>query len=310
MRVASQKPGANNLMDADENKERAASEEREEVRLTGESGGERTKGRASRPRPKRGSTRVTSGAVAAATGAARGAAGSLLRLTPAGDAARLWLPTAIAVLMVTFVFFAAGGSPRFVHLLLAVDVFYGLFLVLTWGAMWPSTPADVRRWALAQELPRSRWRRFVEVIISDRRVFSGGAGMSTIIGVSVGGVGLALALLPRGGDLGAEPLLALLCVLGVLLSWALLHTSYAMYYAHLYYRDPREPGGMEFPGGEEPAAPDFAYFAFAIGTAFAVSDVSVSSGEVRRTVLAHGVLAFFYNATILALVLNLIISST
>jgi len=172
--------------------------------------------------------------------------------------------------------------------------------------MWPSTPAHVRAWALAQKPPRSRWGRFVGVL-SDRRVFSGGAGMSLITSLSVGGLFLALGLLPQSGGLGEAPLRALLSVLGVLLSWSLLHTSYAMYYTHLYYRIPDEPGGMEFPGEEEPAAPDFAYFAFAIGTAFATSDVSVSSGEVRRTVLVHSVLAFFYNATILALVINLII---
>jgi uncharacterized membrane protein len=221
----------------------------------------------------------------------------------------MWLPTAIAVLVLAFVFFAAGESFRYVHWLLGINVLYGLILVLTWGAMWLSTPADVRRWALAQEPPRSsRWGRFVEVI-SDRRVFSGGSGMSFIISVSVGGLSLAVALLPRGEDLGAEPLRTLLCVLGVLLSWALLHTSYAMYYAHLYYRDPRKAGGMEFPGEAEPVAPDFAYFAFAIGTTFATSDVSVSSGKVRQTVLVHGVLAFFYNTAIFALVVNLVVGS-
>ena len=123
-------------MDSDENKERTTPGEREEVRPTG-SGGERTEGRASRP--DRGSTRGTSGAVAAATGAAR----SLLRLTPAGDAARMWLPTAVASLVLAFVFFAAGGPFRSVHWLLGINVSYGLILVLTWGAMWLSTPADV-----------------------------------------------------------------------------------------------------------------------------------------------------------------------
>lgn len=249
---------------------------------------------------------MTSGAVAAAIGTVRSAVKSLLRLTPVGDAARMWLPTAIALLMQTFVFFTVGGPLQFVYVLLGVNVSYGLFLVLTWGAMYLSTPADVRRWALAQERPHSRWRRFVEES-SGRRVFSGGVGMSTIISFSVGGLFFALALLPRGEDLGAEPLRALLCVLGVLMSWALLHTSYAMYYAHLYYRIPRKPGGMVFPGDEEPAALDFAYFAFTVGTAFSTSDVSVSSGKARLAVLMHSVLAFFYNTTILALVVNLII---
>ncbi len=294
-------------MDND-NKERTAPEEREEVSPTG-SGGERTKERPNRPDrgPTRGK-RVTSGAVAAAVGAVRGAARSLLRLTPAGDAARMWLPTAIALLVQTSVFFAVGGPLQFVYLLLGVDIFYGLFLVLTWGAMWLSTPADVRRWALAQDLPGSRWQRFVQES-SGKKVFSGSAGMSFIISASLGGLGLALALLPQGGSLGAEPLRALLCVPGVLMAWALLHTSYAMYYAHLYYRDPRQPGGMEFPGEEEPAAPDFAYFAFTVGTAFATSDVRVRSAKVRRTVLLHSILAFFYNSAILALVFNLVIGS-
>ncbi len=67
--------------------------------------------------------------------------------------------------------------------------------------------------------------------------------------------------------------------------------------------------GWSFPGRGEPAAPDFAYFAFAVGTTFATSDVSVSSAKVRLAVLVHGVLAFFYNTTILALVVNLVIGS-
>lgn len=134
--------------------------------------------------------------------------------------------------------------------------------------------------------------------------------MVMIISASVLGLGLALTLLPQSGSLGAQPLRTLLCVAGVLLAWALLHTSYAMYYAHLYYRNPSKAGGMVFPAEEEPEALDFAYFAFTIGTAFATSDVAVSSGEVRRTVLSHSVLAFFYNTVILALVINLIIIST
>lgn len=298
-----------NFVDADENKERNASEVREEVCRSG-SGGEQMIGRAIRP--DRGSTlgeRVTSSTVSIATGAAGSAAKSLFRLTPSGDAARTWLPIAITLLVMMFVFFALGGSLQYVHVLLAVDAFYGLFLVLTWGAMWLSTPAEVRRWAIAQDSSGSRWQRLVEAS-SGRKVFSGGAGMYTIISLSAGGVILALALLPRGESLGAEPLRAVLCVLGVLMAWALSHTSYAMYYAHLYYRTPRKPGGMEFPGEQEPAAPDFAYFAFTIGTAFATSDVSVSSAKVRRTVLVHSVLAFFYNTTILALVVNLIIISS
>jgi Protein of unknown function (DUF1345) len=237
--------------------------------------------------------------------AVRGAAKFLLSLTPSGDAMRIWVPTGVALLVQAFVFFTIREPLQYVHMLLATNIFYGLFLALTWGAMRSSMPTDVQRWALAQERTGSRWRRFLEES-SGRRVFSGGAGTNTIISFSLAGLFLAVALLPRGEDLGAEPLVALLCVLGVLMSWGLLHTSYAMYYAHLYYRTPSKRGGMEFPGEEEPAALDFAYFAFTIGTAFSTSDVSVSSSKIRRKVLIHSVLAFFYNTTILALVVNLI----
>jgi uncharacterized membrane protein len=52
---------------------------------------------------------------------------------------------------------------------------------------------------------------------------------------------------------------------------------------------------------------DFAYFAFTIGTSFAVSDVDVTSRAIRRAVLGHQILSFFFNTSILALAINLVI---
>jgi uncharacterized membrane protein len=45
-----------------------------------------------------------------------------------------------------------------------------------------------------------------------------------------------------------------------------------------------------------------AYFAFTVGTSFAVSDVDVSADAVRQAVLGHQILSFFYNTSILATV--------
>jgi len=39
---------------------------------------------------------------------------------------------------------------------------------------------------------------------------------------------------------------------------------------------------------------------------FQVSDVRIESHRLRRTGLAHGVLAFFFNVAILALTINII----
>jgi uncharacterized membrane protein len=99
---------------------------------------------------------------------------------------------------------------------------------------------------------------------------------------------------------------SILGFLSVALSWALTHTEYTLRYAHLYYRKGAGSGGLEFPGNAAPADLDFAYFAFTIGMCFQVSDVTVSSPTIRRTALAHALIAFAYNTTILALTLNLI----
>jgi uncharacterized membrane protein len=99
----------------------------------------------------------------------------------------------------------------------------------------------------------------------------------------------------------------------VVLSWVLTHTSYTLRYANLYYRDsgkadPGRPACLEFPGGQQPADIDFAYFAFTVGMCFQVSDVVVRTTRMRREVLAHALLSFVYNTMILALALNVAIS--
>jgi uncharacterized membrane protein len=98
-----------------------------------------------------------------------------------------------------------------------------------------------------------------------------------------------------------------LSVANVAICWALTHTAFTLRYAHLYYRPDEEGvGGVEFPGGARPTYFDFAYLAFTIGMCFQVSDVTVSSPQIRRSVLLHAVLAFVYNTAILAFVLNLV----
>jgi len=97
---------------------------------------------------------------------------------------------------------------------------------------------------------------------------------------------------------------AVLNTLGVVAAWAVLHTSYALYYASRYYRSEKSPGGLAFPGEENPRQLDFAYFAFTIGTSFAVSDVEVTDSKMRQGVLGHQILSFFYNTAILTLVIT------
>jgi uncharacterized membrane protein len=108
-----------------------------------------------------------------------------------------------------------------------------------------------------------------------------------------------------GADKGA--LLVVLCVVAIVASWALTQTAYTLRYAHLYYRDDDEgEGGLTFPGDRKPDDLDFAYFAFTIGMCFQVSDVAITSPQIRRAVLSQALLSFTYNTVILALVLNLL----
>jgi len=101
--------------------------------------------------------------------------------------------------------------------------------------------------------------------------------------------------------------LAFMAAFGVISAWGVLHTSYTLHYAYLYYRSEESAGGLAFPGEQSPDQLDFAYFAFTIGTSFAVSDVDVTDRAIRRAVLGHQILSFFFNTSILALVINLVI---
>jgi uncharacterized membrane protein len=94
----------------------------------------------------------------------------------------------------------------------------------------------------------------------------------------------------------------------VLLSWAFIHTMFALHYAHEFYslHGKKRGGGLIFPHDPEPTYWDFVYFAFAIGTSAEVSDVQVTSKKIRRTIWGHGIVSFFFNVTLIALTVGLV----
>lgn len=102
-----------------------------------------------------------------------------------------------------------------------------------------------------------------------------------------------------------------LSIAAVTLSWMLIHTTLVFHYAHEYYDDDPEGvgdqrGGLDFPGNQDPEYLDFAYFSFVIGMTFQVSDVQITSRQIRRLVLFHGLIAFGLNTFVVALTINLI----
>ena len=91
----------------------------------------------------------------------------------------------------------------------------------------------------------------------------------------------------------------------VVLSWAFIHTILALHYAYEFYGDDNCAGGLKFPDDDRPDYWDFIYFSFVIGMTFQVSDVAVTNKLLRRAVVAHGVLAFFFTTAIVALTVNI-----
>ncbi|MBS0614101.1 MAG: DUF1345 domain-containing protein, partial [Proteobacteria bacterium] len=84
----------------------------------------------------------------------------------------------------------------------------------------------------------------------------------------------------------------------------LVPTMFALHYADLFYSATATSRPLEFPRTTMPVFWDFAYFSFTISAAAQTSDVITLHSTIRRTVLVHTVIAFFFNASILGFAVN------
>lgn len=171
------------------------------------------------------------------------------------------------------------------------DLFSFIVLVMIATAFFNLEPAQIR--VVARKQDSSRSVVFMIVLVS-----------------SVTSLGAVLVLLSnKGGWVLDRKLETFIYLFGVACSWFLLHTIYALRYAHLYYGDhPNRPDGqaegLKFPEETDPDYLDFAYFAFVLGMTFQVSDVCITSKRIRRVALLHGLLSFVFNTVIVALTIN------
>ena len=85
---------------------------------------------------------------------------------------------------------------------------------------------------------------------------------------SLAGVGFTLARASETSG-GTKLLLTVTAILTVMTSWVLVHTVFALRYAHAYYGDPE--GGIDFSSDETPDYHDFAYVSFTIGMTFQIA---------------------------------------
>lgn len=169
------------------------------------------------------------------------------------------------------------------------------FLFLSWLVMVQATPDTMRHNAKRQDEGR--------IVI-----------LSLILAAACASV-FAIGFMLRDTKGTSTSILVLhlvLSVITILGSWLLVHTIFALHYAHSYYQDgdrslaENKAEGLDFPGDNEPDYWDFLYFSFVIGMTSQVSDVAIESRTMRRLALFHGVLSFFFNTTIVAMSINII----
>ncbi|MEE8702853.1 DUF1345 domain-containing protein [Bifidobacterium crudilactis] len=113
-----------------------------------------------------------------------------------------------------------------------------------------------------------------------------------------------LMILQAHGQGRAVLLAAVLTLCSLLLTWSMVHTLYMLRYAGIYYAEP--VGGIEFGGTHNPDYMDFAYMSFTLGMTFQVSDTALNTGLLRRTALAHTLLAYLFNTLVIGATVNLL----
>lgn len=146
-----------------------------------------------------------------------------------------------------------------------------------------------------------------------RRASVADEGIPLIVLLALAAVVLSLAAIFAllAGEGRPDPWDLPLAIASVPLGWLTLHTIAASHYVHLYYATEGEDvraGGLDFAGTREPGAWHFLYFSFVIGMTAQVSDVTVHAAGMRRLVLGHSIVAFFYNTVLLALAVNVAVT--
>jgi uncharacterized membrane protein len=181
------------------------------------------------------------------------------------------------------------------RLMIGWNTFSLCLLIMTWITFKITTPDEIRRQAALQDA--SRVTIFIIILVSAFASF------------------FAVLLLVISKKEETQALDIPIAISGMFFSWFLVHTIFAMRYAHIYYGDHETKpdmfaGGLSFPNENKPDYLDFAYFSFVLGMTFQVSDVQVTSKRLRRLALIHGILSFGFNTIIVALTINVIAGLT
>ena len=87
-------------------------------------------------------------------------------------------------------------------------------------------------------------------------------------------------------------------------SWLLVPTMFTTYYADMFYSVGQADRPLRFPETEMPVFWDFAYFSFTIAAACQTADVLTTRASMRKVVIAHELISFLFNVSILGFAIN------
>jgi uncharacterized membrane protein len=198
--------------------------------------------------------------------------------------------TFISILIGLVAFALLPGSLRLVtRMLVGWDIFIAIYLALVYIMMARCGLAHIKRNAVLQDDGR-----FLILLVTAFGAFAS----------------IAAIVFELGSTKHSAPELTLATVT-IALSWAAVHTTFALHYAHDYYRGAK-PGGLQFPSGDEHDHADywdFVYFSFVIGMTAQVSDVGITDKTIRRTATVHGIISFVFNTALVALMVNIAASA-
>ncbi|MEA9390562.1 DUF1345 domain-containing protein [Acerihabitans sp. TG2] len=175
------------------------------------------------------------------------------------------------------------------RLMIAWNALAWLYLIFLWWEMLRAEPEDIRTIALRQDESASTVLTLVTLTCL----------MSILV--------ILLELSNLKQISGADKAWHLVLTgLTLVVSWSLLPTSFAMHYAHLFYRDHNPHArALIFPNNvKKPYYWDFLYFSFTIAVASQTADVATGTTEVRKVALLQSVISFVFNLAILGLSIN------
>ncbi|WP_460792146.1 DUF1345 domain-containing protein [Nocardioides maradonensis] len=184
-----------------------------------------------------------------------------------------------AVIVVASIVYVIGGQT---WSLIAWEALAVAYLAVGLIVAWPATHDDSEDTRAMRELRRWAW-------------------VLPVVSSVAGAYSAVLALVARSRmQQGLESgVLAVAACLGVVLSWSLLSVGFAQIYLAVDASEP-ESSRIDFPGESHRSMLAYLYFSFTVSASFATSDSDIRSIRIRRLVMLHSILCFFYNALVLA----------